>query len=220
MPSLTTLPPENLLEIAEGLESADCLNWSCCSHYFFNLLLQRLWRTVTVDDHGACPSNDVPLKKGVPELVDVVLKRPFLASYTRSLFINFKPQREVVFGERNPLMLDEKIAMEPENTDRDEGDINSLAKANSETCYFGQIREKVKLSCRSEAEERYWMRDIVATFSDAWTGLLLTLFPNITCLDIDAHDYMEYFPWIVQRAADAQFGSIPILNSLSHVSIR
>lgn len=232
MHSLSTVPGEILFLISEYLEQPDRLTLLRCSRHFHHLLLPLIWRslgTCETDFHANGISifvnNDAESRKikglNIVHCVTALVQRPFLASYPRDLTMRCeKPNSPGKLTENETYTeLIKRLAWEPDDSD-DNDDTGRLVDLKVTPCDFRLIHEKVKLACGSEAEAKLWMRDLrTLRDSDAWSGLLLTLVPNLLVLVMDVYPCMKYTPWVIERAAYRQFNSLPVLNKLVEINL-
>ncbi|KAL2858434.1 hypothetical protein BJY01DRAFT_241769 [Aspergillus pseudoustus] len=77
---------------------------------------------------------------------------------------------------------------------------------------------KAREASLSEAEAVRWQEDIKGHNPDAWTGLLLTLLPNLVRLQVQFPELSSYVPRIIIRAATGQY-KIPVLRNVEEVAV-
>jgi hypothetical protein len=77
---------------------------------------------------------------------------------------------------------------------------------------------KAREASLSDKYATVWERELKKMNPDAWIALLLTLLPNLVCLEIQFPDRSTYVPQVFLRAAAGQF-AMPVLQQLEQVSV-
>ena len=81
------------------------------------------------------------------------------------------------------------------------------------------LHERVNLVAQSEDEAGFWMTEIKRPNPDAWIGLLLTILPNLSRLEIQLPKRTQWARWVMRWAATENFGPLPFFRSLSEVFV-
>ncbi|KAL3462679.1 hypothetical protein BJX64DRAFT_258731 [Aspergillus heterothallicus] len=133
-------------------------------------------------------------------LVDALVRKPSLCSYPRSLRLS---------SWRAPLP----------GMDSDDGrniDLDLILLRYDISVVSAKARE----ASSSAEETAQWQKDLKRQNPDAWTGLLLTLLPNLTRLDICFPEHSTYVPRVIFRAATGDYSkSLPVLQNVEEVAV-
>lgn len=217
--NLAALPLELQLNVAQYVEHPhDRRSLVLCSRHFYSLLLPVLYETLRFADHCRATRGTFAI------VVQTVIRNPHLASSVRLLHLNGWDIREVEASKDATPNMDAYIAgrakcVMPSKEGRGNRNNSDHARPGRKTYDFASIREKVRLASRSEAEENFWMTELQASYADAWVGLLLTLLPNLQRLELQFPYGTHFVPWVLGRAANRQFGTLPVLQSLTEAAV-
>ncbi|PGH10818.1 hypothetical protein AJ80_07369 [Polytolypa hystricis UAMH7299] len=192
-PHFQDLASEIHLLIAQHLGTHDSLNLLSCSHYFYALLLPLAYKRVEV--RGNWFDNII-------SLVQTALRNPQLCTLPRTLHI-----------------AEWTAFIELDRSWHGVDWIRDLLEDLRATGYDAAlVNAKVKQVSCSENEEKVWTHGLETFNPDAWVGLLLTLFPNLTRLEIQFPERGVYVRRVVERAAKGEFDT-PVLASVSEVFV-
>ncbi|KAL3485748.1 hypothetical protein BJX62DRAFT_242625 [Aspergillus germanicus] len=189
---LQELPAEIHLLILHYLKHRDKLSLLRASRFFYDLLLPLFYENLNT----RCTHN----------LVETLVRTPSLCAYPRSLRLH---------AWKAPI---------PQGPGEGEGeaersigiiDIDLILRRWDPSLVLAKARE----ASLSDEEAARWEADIKRENADAWTGLLLTLLPNLVRLYVQFPQHSVYVPRVIQSAASGQYTSIPVLQNIQEVAV-
>jgi hypothetical protein len=189
---LQEVPAEIHFLILHHLKPRDKLRLLRASRFFYDLFLP-----LTYEDLNP---------RWTQNLVETLVRKPSLCAYPRSLRLH---------AWRAPI---------PRGAGEEEGeagrssrniDIDLIVRRWDPSLVLAKARE----ASLSDEEASQWEEDIKWENADAWTGLLLTLLPNLVRLYVQFPQHSVYVPRVIQNAASGQYTSIPVLQNIQEVAV-
>ncbi|KAL3449613.1 hypothetical protein BJX65DRAFT_306152 [Aspergillus insuetus] len=190
---LQELPIEIHLLILRYLKHRDKLSLLQASWFFYNLLLPLIYEDLN--------------PRWTQNLVVTLVRRPSFCAYPRSL-------RLQAWRAPNPRGEGDGEGEADRSRRNIDIDLTTLRRWD-----LSLVLAKVREASLSTEEAARWEENIKRENADAWTGLLLTLLPNLVRLYVQFSQHSVYVPRILHNAASGQYTGMPVLQNIEEVAV-